>query len=188
MQIQKIILGSQSPRRREYIQYLGYLVETISPNVDEIYPHDLEIEKVPEYLAELKADSLNITIKKGDVLITSDTIVILDNEIIGKPNDAEDAIKMLSKLSGRTHQVISGVCIKSDCKRLVFSVSTLVTFSHLSPEEISRYVKEYQPMDKAGSYGIQEYIGFVGVSSIQGSYMNVIGLPLAQIREKLIEL
>jgi septum formation protein len=186
MSIKRIILGSQSPRRREYIQYLGYPVTTLAPDVDEEdYPSDLPLNKVPEFLAELKASALNVILEDGDVLITSDTIVILDDEILGKPNDAEHAVALLNKLSGRTHEVVSGVFLKSRLKTMKISVSTLVNFSDLSSEMIQKYVSEYQPLDKAGAYGIQEYIGYLGVSEIHGSYMNVIGLPLAQIKKAL---
>jgi septum formation protein len=186
MKIKRIILGSQSPRRREYIQYLGYPVETLSPEVDEeSYPDDLPLNKVPEFLAELKASSLNLDLQEGEVLITSDTIVILENEILGKPENPEHAVALLKKLSGNTHEVVSGVYLKSKHNSLKISVSTWVTFSKLSNEIIQKYVDEYQPLDKAGAYGIQEYIGYIGVREIQGSYMNVIGFPLAQIKDAL---
>lgn len=186
MKIKRIILGSQSPRRREYIQYLGYPVETLAPDVDEeSYPDELPLNKVPEFLAELKANSLNIDLQEGEILITSDTIVILNNEILGKPDNAQHAIELLKKLSGQTHEVVSGVYIKSKDKSQRISVSTWVTFSELSDEVIQKYVDEYQPLDKAGAYGIQEYIGYIGVREIQGSYMNVIGFPLAQIKEAM---
>lgn len=185
MQIQRIILGSQSPRRREYIQYLGYPVSTLSPDVEEVYPDDLPLNQVPAYLAQLKANSLDLELREGDVLITSDTVVILDEQILGKPDDSKHAVELLTKLSGRTHEVVSGVHLQSVHKSLTFSVSTLVTFAELKQEEIEHYVAEYQPLDKAGAYGIQEYIGYLGVSEIHGSYMNVIGLPLAQIKSEL---
>ena len=185
MQIQRIILGSQSPRRREHIQYLGYPVTTLTPDVDEVYPDELSLNKVPEYLAQLKASALDLVLQNGDVLITSDTVVILDEQILGKPENAAHAIALLKKLSGRTHEVISGVHMQSIHKSITFSVSTLVTFAELKEEEIEHYVAEYKPLDKAGAYGIQEYIGYLGVSEIQGSYMNVIGLPLAQIKSAL---
>lgn len=185
MKIEKIILGSQSPRRREYIQYLGYPVETISPDVEEVFPDDLQLDKVPEFLAELKANSFLLALNVGEVLITSDTVVILENEILGKPTDENNAVDLLKRLSGKTHQVVSGVFIKTHEKNCTFSVSTLVTFAPLSDEEIIKYVNEFKPLDKAGAYGIQDYIGIVGVEKIEGSYMNVIGLPLAQIKERL---
>jgi septum formation protein len=186
MKIKRIILGSQSPRRREYIQYLGYPVIAMKPDVEESYPSTLALQAVPTYLAELKAGALNVELQDGDILLTSDTVVIIDNQILGKPNDEADAIKLLQQLSGRTHEVVSGVHLKSMNKEKTISVSTKVTFADLSLEEIMNYVKISQPLDKAGAYGIQESIGFVGVKSIEGSYMNVIGLPLAQIREALM--
>ncbi len=188
MNIDKIILGSQSPRRREYIQLLNLPVTCISPDVDETFPAEMSLTDVPEHLAKLKADSLNIELKFGELLITSDTVVLLEGELIGKPTSNENAVELLTKLSGKTHEVITGVCLKTFNLTLTFKVSTLVTFGPLSNDEIMYYVSHYKPLDKAGAYGIQEYIGFIGVEKIEGSYMNVIGLPLAQIRQKIGEL
>ena len=185
MEIKKIILGSQSPRRREYIQHLSYPVEIVVPEVDEVYPKDLPLVDVPEYLALLKANALTLSLLDGEVLITTDTVVILDDELLGKPEDEAQAIELLTKLSGKTHKVVSGVLLRSRHKTMTFRVITSVTFAELSSTEIEKYVSEYKPLDKAGAYGIQEYIGFIGVEKIDGSYMNVIGLPLAQIREQL---
>jgi septum formation protein len=185
MKIEKIILGSASPRRREYVQHLGYAVETIKPDVEEVYPDDLSLSDVPEFLAKLKANSLELNLREGEVLITSDTVVLLDNTLLGKPENEAHAKALLKLLSGKTHEVISGVFLKSKDKSISFSVSTLVTFVELTSDEIETYVDKYKPLDKAGAYGIQEYIGFIGVERIEGSYMNVIGLPLAQIREQL---
>jgi septum formation protein len=185
MKIEKIILGSASPRRREYIQHLGFQVETMEPEVDEIYPSNLPLNKVPEFLAQLKADALNVALNTGDVLITVDTVVLLDNQIIGKPKDEIHAMSLLKLLSGRTHEVVSGVFLKNKDKSMSFSVSTLVTFTTLTEDEISFYVENFKPLDKAGAYGIQEFIGFIGVERIEGSYMNVIGLPLSQIKRNL---
>lgn len=186
MKIERIILGSQSPRRREFIQYLGYPVLTIKPDVDETFPSTMGLHQVPAYLAELKANALDVELQKGDVLLTSDTVVIIDQQILGKPIDEADAILLLQQLSGRTHEVVSGVHLKSLDKQKTISVSTFVTFAELSLEEIKIYVKNCHPLDKAGAYGIQESIGIVGVKNIEGSYMNVIGLPLSHIREALI--
>ena len=185
MKIEKIILGSASPRRREYIQYLGYPIETMQPNVEEVFPNDLPLNAVPEYLAKLKANSLDLILQEGEVLITSDTVVLLDNQLLGKPDNEVHAKELLGLLSGRTHEVISGVFLKSKDKSISFSVSTLVTFVELTSDEIEIYVDKYKPLDKAGAYGIQEYIGFIGVEKIEGSYMNVIGFPLAQIQKQL---
>lgn len=185
MVINKIILGSQSPRRREFIQYLGFPVDSVSSDAEETFPLDLPLENVPEYLAKLKADSLNLNLEEGELLLTCDTVVILDNELLGKPRNEVDACKLLGKLSGRTHQVVSGVFMLSRNKAVSFSVTTWVTFAKLEEQQIKKYVDRCKPLDKAGAYGIQEDIGFVGVEKIEGSYMNVIGLPLAQIKEKL---
>lgn len=185
MKVKKLILGSASPRRREYIQYLGFPVEAMIPKVEEVYPLDLPLNKVPEYLAKLKADALQLDLQDGEVLITSDTVVLLDGQLLGKPENETHAKQLLHQLSGRTHEVISGVLLQSASKSLSFSVSTFVSFVKLTEHEIDTYVETYKPLDKAGAYGVQEYIGFVGVERIEGSYMNVIGLPLAQIREKL---
>jgi septum formation protein len=185
MKIEKIILGSASPRRREYIQYLGYPVESLKPEVDEVFPEDMPLSEVPKYLAQLKARVLQYQLKEGEVLITTDTVVLLKGKLLGKPEDENHAIELLRQLSGRTHEVISGVFLAAKHRSISFSVSTFVTFSKLSESEIRHYVETYKPLDKAGAYGVQEYIGFIGVEKIKGSYMNVIGLPLAQIKEKL---
>lgn len=188
MEINKIILCSQSPRRREFIEHLGFPVVMINPVVDEVYPDDIPLDDIPKYLAELKADSFPFGINEGEVLITCDTVVILDDEIIGKPKDKMHAIETLKRLSGRTHIVVSGVVIKTRDFTETFKVRTEVTFVPLCEPEIIRYVDEHLPLDKAGSYGIQEHIGFIGVESIKGSYMNVIGLPLAQIKSRLCDI
>lgn len=173
-----LILGSKSPRRQQLVKELGFPVEVRTEEVEEIYPETLEAEKVPEYLAKLKAQPLIPTIKPNEVLLTSDTIVILDHEVIGKPKDRVDSIKMLQKLSGRTHKVITGVYLYSKDKDLSFSSRTDVVFSKISIEDIERYVDTASPFDKAGSYGIQEWIGYIGVQKIDGCYYNVMGLPL----------
>jgi septum formation protein len=153
--------------------------------MEEVYPEDLPLSEVPEFLAKLKATSLNLTLQTGEVLITSDTVVLIDGALLGKPENEAHAKQLLRQLSGRTHEVISGIHLQTKAKSMAFSVSTWVTFATLTDKEINSYVDQYQPLDKAGAYGIQEYIGFIGVEKIEGSYMNVIGLPLAQIKEKL---
>ena len=177
----KIILGSKSPRRQELVMHLTYPVEIRVQDVDETYPSDLKLEAIPEFLAILKAKVLQDKLEEGELLLTSDTIVLLDNEVIGKPKDENDAINMLKKLSGRTHLVISGVALTSTSKQDSFRCETKVTFRELTPGEIEKYVREYKPLDKAGAYGIQEWIGYIGVTAIQGSYLNVVGLPLANV-------
>jgi len=185
MRIDKIILGSKSPRRQELVKHLGYPVEIQVQDVDEFYPNTLDKQDIPEYLAKLKAEPLKKNLKQGEVLLTSDTIVLLKEEVLGKPVDTTDAINMLKKLSGNTHQVISGVALTSVDKQHTFKHVTKVTFRVLSLEEIENYVQHYKPLDKAGAYGIQEWIGYVGVTRIEGSYLNVVGLPLADVIEEL---
>jgi len=182
----RLILGSKSPRRQSLIKELGFPVEVRTKEVDEIYPEVLAPESVPEYLAILKAQPLLKDLELNDILVTSDTIVLLDNEVIGKPKSDEDARNMLHKLSGRVHKVITGVCLTSRDKQHTFSTVTSVSFSELTASDISHYVSKYSPMDKAGSYAIQEWIGFIGISKIDGCYYNVMGLPLHDLRKELI--
>ena len=152
---------------------------------EEKYPENLNGKEVSEYLAIQKAKFLKDTIKNGELLITSDTIVSNDNNILTKPRDKTEAFKMLNSLSGRTHKVITSVCLYSINKKVVFSEETTVRFSELDDEIISHYIEEYNPFDKAGSYGIQEWIGLIGIEEIKGSYTNVVGLPSAKLFEKL---
>jgi len=185
--IEKIILGSKSPRRQELIKMLGLPYEIRVQDVEEVYPETIIISEVPEYLSKLKASPLIKDLKQGEALITSDTVVILEDTILGKPKDLAEAKEMLKSLSGKTHAVISGVAITTIDKQISFSHKTLVTFNQLTSEEIDSYVEECKPLDKAGAYGIQEWIGCIGVKKIEGSYLNVVGLPLADIRERLLE-
>lgn len=185
MDNKRIILGSKSPRRQSLIKELGFPVEIRTKEVEEIYPKDLDPTAVPEYLAVLKAQPLMHDLASNDVLVTCDTIVLLDNEVIGKPNSPEGARNMLHKLSGRVHKVITGVCLTSRDKQHTFSVVTSVSFSELASSDISHYVSTYSPMDKAGSYAIQEWIGFIGISKIDGCYYNVMGLPLHDLRKEI---
>lgn len=181
----KLVLGSKSPRRQALIQELGFPVEIRIKEVEEIYPDDLPSEKVPEFLAKLKAAPLTDSLYDDEILVTSDTIVLLDGEVIGKPKNAAGAKEMLARLSGNTHTVISGVCLTSSKKQYSFSSDTKVFFDVLSSDEINHYVDTFQPMDKAGSYGIQEWIGYIGVSKIEGCYYNVMGLPLHDLYRAL---
>lgn len=181
----KLVLGSKSPRRQTLIQELGFPVEIRIKEVEEIYPDDLPSHQVPEFLAKLKASPLKNTLSDEEILVTSDTIVLLDGEVVGKPADSDAAKEMLSRLSGNTHTVISGVCLTSNKKQHSFSSHTKVFFDTLSSEEINHYVDTFQPMDKAGSYGIQEWIGYIGVSKIEGCYYNVMGLPLHDLYREL---
>ncbi|MDR1544520.1 MAG: Maf-like protein [Prevotellaceae bacterium] len=182
----KIILASQSERRQNLLKGLDidFEVKTID-SVKETYPADLQIDKVPEYLARQKAEYYLQFLEKNTLLITADTIVVADNQLLGKPKNEQEAKNMLQTLSGATHEVITGVCLTTQEQQKIFSTVTKVTFSVLNDSEINYYVKKYQPYDKAGGYGIQEWIGFVGVKKIEGSYYNVMGLPVQRIYQVL---
>ena len=182
----KIILASNSPRRKELLAGLDVAFEVrVLKGIDESYPNDLPTKQIAQYISQKKAAAYRNTIASDELVITADTIVILGDEVMGKPKDEADACRMLRELSGKTHQVITGVTLTTTEKQHSFSVETDVTFKEFSEEEIVYYVKKYQPMDKAGSYGIQEWIGYVGVTSLQGSYFNVMGLPVQRIYEAL---
>lgn len=183
----RILLASNSPRRRELLTMIIPTFE-IPPAVDinEIYPDSLPAPEVPVYLSKLKARAYQSTLSApDDILITADTVVIVDGKIFGKPKDAQDAIRMLTTLSGRTHTVITGVTILTSGTTTSFSETTDVTFSKLSQEEIYTYVNHYRPFDKAGAYGIQEYIGAIGITGINGCFYNVMGLPVGSLYRKL---
>ena len=184
-----IVLASNSPRRKELMSGLGvdYVVKTL-PHVDESYPDTLQGEEIPAYISREKAEAYQSMIEPDELLITADTIVWMNGEVLGKPKDREDAIRMLRKLSGASHQVITGVCLTTKGWQNSFTVTTDVTFAVLSEEEIVYYVDKYSPMDKAGAYGVQEWIGFIGVESISGSYYNVMGLPVQKLYRELIKL
>lgn len=184
-----IVLASNSPRRKELMSGLGvdYVVKTL-PDVDESYPDTLQGEEIPAYISREKAEAYQSMIEPNELLITADTIVWMNGEVLGKPKDREDAIRMLRKLSGASHQVITGVCLTTKGWQNSFTVTTDVTFAVLSEEEIVYYVDKYSPMDKAGAYGVQEWIGFIGVESISGSYYNVMGLPVQKLYRELIKL
>lgn len=176
----RIILGSKSPRRRELIQSIGLEAEIVlkSIEIDEIFPQEINPREVASYLAELKSNPLITNLNSDELLITSDTVVLKDKEILGKPMNREEAISMIQSLSNSRHQVITGVHLRTSSKSLTISNSTDVIFDELTNEEVVYYVDKYKPFDKAGSYGIQEWIGYIGVSKINGCYYNVMGLPL----------
>jgi septum formation protein len=182
----RIILASNSPRRRELLAGLGisYEVRTL-PGIDESYPADLPVEQIAEYIATEKAAAYQKQMAADELLITADTIVVVAGEVMGKPHDADDARRMLHKLSNCTHQVITGVCLTTTEKQRRFSVKTDVTFKALTDEEIDYYITHYRPFDKAGAYGIQEWIGYIGVTGLNGSYFNVMGLPVQRIYTEL---
>ena len=181
-----IILASNSPRRRELLGGLGISFEVkVLPDIEENYPEGLSVAQIAEYIAKEKADAYRKMMAPNDLIITADTIVVADDEVMGKPVDAADAQRMLRKLSGKVHQVITGVCLMITDRQRVFSVTTDVTFKQLTDEEIDYYIKTYRPFDKAGAYGIQEWIGYVGVTGLNGSYFNVMGLPVQRIYQEL---
>lgn len=182
----RIFLASRSPRRQSLLLDAGIPFECwLKDEVAEIYPSNLESKDVAVFLARLKADAYRNELSSKDILITADTLVVLGTRILGKPDNRTDAIKMLKELSGNPHEVITGVCLTSGDKESVFIASTIVWFDHLEQSEIEEYVDEYSPFDKAGSYGIQERIGYVGVHRIEGSYFNVMGLPIQQLYKEL---
>ena len=182
----KILLASKSPRRREIFNLLKipFTVVTIE-GIDESYPSDLPAEKVAEYISNKKADEFLKNIGDNEMIITADTVVICEGKILGKPSDSENAVRMLKFLSGKTHIVTTGVTVATKDKRVSFSAATYVTFGDLTDDEIRFYVETCRPLDKAGAYGIQEWIGAVAVSKIEGSFYNVVGLPVHRLYQTL---
>ena len=185
----RIVLASNSPRRREVLAGLGIDFEVrVLPDIDESYPEGkLATADIPRYIAEKKAEAYLDRMGSDELIITADTVVIVGDEVLGKPADGDEARVMLGKISGRTHQVVTGVCIVTCGRRTSFSVSTDVTFKVLTDEETDYYISEYRPFDKAGAYGIQEWIGYVGVTGLEGSYFNVMGLPVQRIYSELLD-
>jgi septum formation protein len=182
-----LILASKSPRRQFLLRELGLKFRVVANNdVKESYPKYLQSEAIPLYLAKLKANSYASLLQEKTILITADTIVWLKNELIGKPIDAEDAKKMLNMLSGNMHYVYTGVSIKSLAKETLFTAESRVFFRRLTVAEIDYYVENYNPIDKAGAYGIQEWIGYIGIERIEGSYFNVMGLPVQKLYSSLL--
>ena len=180
----KILLASKSPRRKELLESLGYTFDVISIDCDESFPSDLPVDEIAGYLSEKKSNAFR-TLQNGEVLITADTIVALENEILGKPKDADDAKEMLKKLSGKTHQVYTGITIKTSENQITETDVADVSFSELSDSEIEYYIKNFKPFDKAGSYGIQEWLGMSKITEIKGSFYTIMGLPTHLIYEIL---
>ena len=181
-----IILASNSPRRRQLLSGLDIDFEVkVLPDIEENYPETLAIRDIPVFIATEKAAAYKDMMTEHDLIITADTVVVLGKKVLGKPKNQNDAKLMLHELSGHTHQVITGVCLMSRARQRSFSVTTDVTFKELTEAEISYYVEKYQPLDKAGAYGIQEWIGYIGVTSQNGSYFNVMGLPVQRIYNEL---
>lgn len=182
----KYVLASNSPRRKELLAGLGLDFEVrIIKDIDESYPASLPASEVAQYIAEKKAAAYKPTLQPDELIITADTVVIVGDDILGKPKDEADAVRMLREISGRTHQVTTGVSLLTATQQRSFSVTTDVTFKELTDEEIQHYVTQYRPFDKAGAYGIQEWIGYIGVTGLHGSYYNVMGLPVQRIYTEL---
>ncbi len=181
----KIILASKSPRRQELLKGLGLNFEVRTKDIEETYSADLRAEDVPVFLSEKKANEFLHELKSGEIIITSDTIVIHQGKILEKPKSKEEAHEMLRRLADSEHIVVTGVCIQSLEKKIVFSDLTLVEFSALTDEEIDFYIENYKPFDKAGSYGAQDWIGFVAIKKLTGSYFNVMGLPVHRVYAEL---
>ncbi|MFW5852118.1 MAG: Maf family nucleotide pyrophosphatase [Bacteroidota bacterium] len=181
-----VVLGSKSPRRSQLLRDLGIEFEICSKDVDESFSNDMHVEDVPQFLAEKKFLSIAEDINENTFLITADTVVILDNEILHKPSGIEDAWNMLRKLSGKTHKVLTGVCFGTHQKHTSFVSYSNVCMADLSDDEVQYYIEEYKPFDKAGAYGVQEWIGFVGVESIFGSYYNIMGLPVQALYRQIM--
>jgi len=178
------ILASKSPRRQQLLAEAGYEFEVRTKSVEENYRSNLHYSEVPGYLATKKAKAIFPEIDQ-EIIIASDTIVVCEEEILGKPKDYQDAVRMLNILSGKEHHVITGVCLMDKKKEVIFSDTTSVRFKALTSEEINYYINEFQPYDKAGGYGIQEWIGMIGINEIRGSYFTVMGLPIQRLYEEL---
>lgn len=184
----KIILGSNSPRRRELLSGLGIHFEVKPmPDLDESYPDSLKGEEISIFIANKKAEAYLPSLQRDELLITADTIVCINNNVLGKPAGRDDAIRMLQTLSAKTHKVITGVCLTTQNKSVSFSVVSTVCFASIREEDIVYYVDTYRPYDKAGAYGIQEWIGYVAVEGIQGSFYNVMGLPIQRVYQELLK-
>ncbi len=182
----KIILASGSPRRQSLLKEMGLDFQITQREVNEVYPPELKGKEIAEYLAGLKASAFNIEeIPDNEILITADTIVCLGEKLLGKPKNFKQAQEMLKLLSNKWHEVITGVCLKSNTKEKIFSATTQVRFKKLSASEINYYIHHYKPFDKAGAYGIQEWIGFIGIKEISGSFYNVMGLPVQKLYEEI---
>jgi len=182
----ELILASKSPRRQDLLKKLALDFKILVSDVDETYPDNISTFSIPEYLACKKAKSIQV-VNENQLIISADTIVILGNDIIGKPKDLDDAKLILKKLSGKMHYVITGVCLRANKQETSFSSETKVWFRDLSDEEINFYVETYKPLDKAGAYGIQEWIGYIGIEKIEGSFYNVVGLPVEKLYVELVK-
>ena len=185
LQQYNIILGSASPRRKDLLSDIGIKFTIKTTNKEEDFPEELKEQEIAEFLAKQKSYFLSKYLKNNYLLITADTIVSFKGELLNKPKNKEEAFNTLSKLSGNTHKVITGVCIKNLGKEIIFSETTMVTFNNLTDKEINYYINNHNPFDKAGAYGIQDWIGKIGIQKIEGSYSNVVGLPTSELYEQL---
>lgn len=184
-----IILASGSPRRQHLLKEIGVQFDVMTPDVEEVWPENLKREQIPLYLCELKAQSFSPDVLRADtLLITADTIVLHNGDVVGKPAGREDAIRILKKLSGSKHEVITGVCLRSSKEIHSFTVESEVWFRSFDEAEIAWYVDTYKPYDKAGAYGIQEWIGYVGIERIHGSFYNVMGLPTQRLYHEMLKM
>jgi septum formation protein len=187
LQSKNLILASESPRRQYLLKELGLDFEILASNISEHYPDNLTPVQIAVYLAELKSNNFDVSrFPENTILITADTIVSIDDEILGKPGNYKEAVCMLQKLSGRKHNVITAVCLRSRSRQKTFHVLSSVYFKELSMEEIDYYIGNFRPFDKAGSYGVQEWIGYIGISKIEGSFFNIMGLPVKEMYEELL--
>jgi septum formation protein len=182
----KIILASKSPRRQYLLKELGLNFDVYTKDVDESFPKNLKAQEIPLYLCQKKADAFDDVLNDNTIVITADTIVWVDNQVLNKPENFEDAVRMLNLLSGKMHEVYTGVCLKSKNKTKSFYAVTKVFFKNLTQEEIEYYINNYHPYDKAGAYGAQEFIGYIAIDKIEGTYFNVMGLPLRELYENLL--
>ncbi|MDX9704483.1 MAG: Maf family nucleotide pyrophosphatase [Weeksellaceae bacterium] len=180
----KILLGSQSPRRQELLKALGVDFKVVKISSDENYPENLRNEKITEFISLSKANAYS-NLKENEILITADTLVVLNDEVLGKPIDENEAFQMIRKLAGNTHQVFTSVCVRTIEKTLTFSDKTDVIFDEFTDEEINYYIQNFHPFDKAGAYGIQDWLGYAKVKGIQGCYYNVMGFPLSKFYRKM---
>ena len=181
----RLVLASQSPRRKQLLEWAGIDFEVVISDVDENFPNDMPVVEVPIWIARKKANAVLLKIETQQKILAADTIVVLGNEIIGKPMDRSDAMNILTKLSGKKHLVISGVIIRSGQKEIAFADQTEVWFHDLSKSQIEYYIDHFRPYDKAGAYAIQEWIGVVGIRAIHGDFYNVMGLPISRVIKEL---
>ncbi len=182
-----LILASKSPRRQYLMKELGLEFEVHTKEVDESFPENLKAQEIPLYLSQKKADAFDEELTDNTIVITADTIVWIDNQVLNKPENFDDAVRMLKLLSGKKHEVYTGVCLRSKNKTKTFYALTNVYFKELSQEEIEYYINNFNPYDKAGAYGAQEWIGYIAVEKIEGSYFNVMGLPVRELYEELLK-